>query len=104
MKELTPKEAIKILHPDTSRDTLWKIEYYAGFNAEKARLKAVEDACVVACEALEKQIPKKPVFKESTDKHEDGCWTCPVCGGTVGVYDLRDNWCSDCGTMMDWSE
>ena len=104
MKELTPKEAIKILHPDTSRDALWKIEYYAGFNAEKARLKAVEDACVVACEALEKQIPKKPVYKESTDKHEDGCWTCPVCGGTVGVYDLRDNWCSDCGTMMDWSE
>ena len=44
MKELTPKEAIKILHPDTSRDALWKIEYYAGFNAEKARLKAVEDA------------------------------------------------------------
>lgn len=104
MKELTPKEAIKILHPDTSRDALWKIEYYAGFNAEKARLKAVEDACVVACEALEKQIPKKPVYKESTDKYEDGCWTCPVCGGTVGVYDLRDNWCSDCGTMMDWSE
>ena len=61
MKELTPKEAIKILHPDTSRDALWKIEYYAGFNAEKARLKAVEDACVVACEALEKQIPKKPL-------------------------------------------
>ena len=104
MKELTPKEAIKILHPDTSRDALWKIEYYAGFNAEKARLKAVEDACVVACEALEKQIPKKPVFKESTDKHEDGCWTCPVCGGTVGVYDLRDNWCSDCGMKIDWSE
>ena len=52
----------------------------------------------------EKQIPKKPVFKESTDKHEDGCWVCPVCGGTVGVYDLRDNWCSDCGTMMDWSK
>lgn len=104
MKELTPKEAIKILHPDTSRDALWKIEYYAGFNAEKARLKAVEDACVVACEALKKQIPKKPVYKESTDKHEEGCWTCPVCGGTVGVYDLRDNWCSDCGTMMDWSK
>ena len=38
MKELTPKEAIKILHPDTSRDALWKIEYYAGFNAEKARV------------------------------------------------------------------
>ena len=104
MKELTPKEAIKILRPDTSRDALWKIEYYAGFNAEKARLKAVEDACVVACEALEKQIPKKPVFVEYTDKHEDGGWVCPVCGGTVGVYVLRDNWCSDCGMKIDWSE
>ena len=58
----------------------------------------------MAIKALEKQIPKKPVFEEYTDKLEDGCWVCPVCGGTVGVYDLRDNWCSDCGAMMDWSE
>ena len=88
MKELTPKEAIKELSYDNTA--------YGG--------KCTKEVREVAIKALEKQMPKKPVYKESTDKHEDGCWTCPVCGGTVGVYDLRDNWCSDCGTMIDWSE
>ena len=106
MKELTPKEAIKILHPDTSRDALWKIEYYAGFNAEKARLKAVEDACVVACEALEKQIPKKPIIKPWSEAR------CPTCG-TVLSEDLGDGYYKDyihweychnpeCLQRLDW--
>ena len=99
MKELTPKEAIKILHPDTSRDTLWKIEYYAGFNAEKARLKAVEDACVVACEALEKQIPKKVNNREEHADYIEG--NCPDCD--LPVCDV-DNYCSKCGCLLDWSE
>ena len=71
---------------------------------EEKRQSDLTKALLLAIKALEKQMPKKPVYKESTDKHEDGCWVCPVCGGTVGVYDLRDKWCSDCGTMMDWSE
>ena len=107
MKELTPKEAIKILHPDTSRDALWKIEYYAGFNAEKARLKAVEDACLVACEALEKQIPKKPDLEG--DGYADGhlvydTWICPCCEKHYEVdYDDYD-YCPNCGQAIDWSE
>ena len=56
---MTYKEAIEILDPKTSRDALWKIEYYAGFNGEEARIKAVEEACVLACEAMNKQIPEK---------------------------------------------
>lgn len=107
MKELTPKEAIKILHPDTSRDALWKIEYYAGFNAEKARLKAVEDACVVACEALEKQIPMKPDLEG--DGYADGhlvydTWICPYCEKHYEVdYDDYD-YCPNCGQAIDWSK
>ena len=100
MKELTPKEAIKILHPDTSRDALWKIEYYAGFNAEKARLKAVEDACVVACEALEKQIPKKPLkaYDEQVEQH----WlSCPMCyKGLCWEHGFKPKHCSECGQAI----
>lgn len=102
MKELTPKEAIKILHPDTSRDALWKIEYYAGFNAEKARLKAVEDACVVACEALEKQIPKKPLkaYDEQVEQH----WlSCPMCyKGLCWEHGFKPKHCSECGQAILW--
>ena len=102
MKELTPKEAIKILHPDTSRDALWKIEYYAGFNAEKARLKAVEDACVVACEALEKQIPKKPLkaYDEQVEQH----WlSCPMCYKWLcWEHGFKPKHCSECGQAILW--
>ena len=102
MKELTPKEAIKILRPDTSRDALWKIEYYAGFNAEKARLKAVEDACVVACEALEKQIPKKPLkaYDEQVEQH----WlSCPMCyKGLCWEHGFKPKHCSECGQAILW--
>ena len=102
MKELTPKEAIKILHPDTSRDALWKIEYYAGFNAEKARLKAVEDACVVACEALEKQIPTKPLkaYDEQVEQH----WlSCPMCyKGLCWEHGFKPKHCSECGQAILW--
>ncbi len=51
---MTYEEAKRILHPDTTVDALTEIEYYAGFNGKEARLKAVDEACVVACEALEK--------------------------------------------------
>lgn len=103
MKELTPKEAIKILHPDTSRDALWEIEYYAGFNAEKARLKAVEDACVVACEALEKQIPKKPVYIGRDGIRYTDLYRCPNCGQGFTGTGIAD-YCYHCGQKLDWSE
>lgn len=103
MKKITPKEAIKILHPDTSRDALWKIEYYAGFNAEKARLKAVEDACVVACEALEKQIPKKPVHIGGDGIRYTDLYRCPNCGQGFTGTGIAD-YCYHCGQKLDWSE
>ncbi len=51
---MTYKEARRILHPDTTVDALIEIEYFAGFNGEEARRKAVDEACIVACEALDK--------------------------------------------------
>ncbi len=51
---MTYEEAKQILHPDTTIAALTGIEYYAGFSGKEARLKAVDEACVVACEALEK--------------------------------------------------
>lgn len=49
---MTTEEAIRILDPETSRDALWEIEYYAGFKGKKARIAAVEEACRMAVEAL----------------------------------------------------
>ena len=58
---MTYEEAMKILHPNTTFTALAEVEYYGGFNGQEAKIKAVEEACLLACEALEKQIPKKPL-------------------------------------------
>ena len=54
---MTYEEAMKILHPDTTFTALAEVEYYGGFNGQEAKIKAVEEACLLACKALEKQIP-----------------------------------------------
>lgn len=51
---MTYEQAKRILHPDTTLETLAEIEYYAGFNGEEAKRKAVDEACLVACEVLDK--------------------------------------------------
>lgn len=68
-----------------------------------------EEAILIAKEALEKQIPKKPQIKEFPDEDEESgdryLWTfyiCPVCGEHIG---LRYNkFCSNCGQALDWSD
>ena len=47
-------EAIRILHPDTTREALEKIRYHAGFRSIEAEIKAINEACLLACEAMEK--------------------------------------------------
>lgn len=39
-------EAIRLLHPDTTRDAIWEIE------DKQEAIKKIEEACVVACEAM----------------------------------------------------
>ncbi|MGN1187127.1 MAG: DUF551 domain-containing protein [Lachnospiraceae bacterium] len=52
---MTKEEAIRLLDPQTTREALAEIEYYAGFNGKDACIKAIEDACILAIDALEKQ-------------------------------------------------
>jgi hypothetical protein len=63
------------------------------------RLMSIEE------EALEKQIPKKPI--------NEGCYyLCPCCRGDLGVsdddifiYELSmPKYCSNCGCVLDWTE
>ena len=79
-----------------------------------------------AIEALEKQIPKKPILKSRTEvihlnkgdephewkeiKRQD--WVCPACGCFVGQghnafqikpHDQRKyNYCNECGQAINW--
>lgn len=99
--------------------------------SDKAAKRVVE-ARDMAINALEKQIPKKPILKSGEslvhinkgDKpHEwklnKWCsWCCPVCGwfvgerynrvrndGSIHPHDQRkSNYCNECGQAIDWSD
>lgn len=63
---MTREEAIRLLDPKTTAATLAEIEYYCGFSGHAACIAAIEDACILAVEALE--------AKEKCDKLLDMCW------------------------------
>lgn len=113
---MTAEEARRLLNPDTREEALNEIECNGG--GIEAGMKAFDEACMVAIEALEeveqykalgtieelkeareKQIAKKP----NTVLHKTTGWNteehCPVC--KTRVY---DSYCSGCGQAIDWRE
>lgn len=48
------EKAIEILHPDTTFKAITEIEYYGGFKGKEKAMEAINEACVVACECMEK--------------------------------------------------
>lgn len=107
------KEAIEILHPDTTEKKLEEIRYSAGFNAYKASINAVNEACIVACEAMEKLQEKfekessKPIHIryriKSTGRIRHMIY-CGKCGEFGKRVSQGDNFCRHCGTPIDWNE
>lgn len=63
------------------------------------------DNVKLVVDALEKQIPKKPI-------NEDGYYAnnrCPMCkhrikSGEGSSSRERTNWCNHCGQAIDWSD
>ena len=54
----------------------------------------------MAIQALEKQIPKKPITHSNTNRAD-----CPCCGATVrGIKNPFGDWCSNCGQKLDFGE
>ena len=89
---MTNKEAINDLKVILSEITECEesICYVTDIDAEPLRL---------AIKALEKQIPKKPVYGAANIK-------CPNCGATLLYYfhSFKIDYCDECGQRLDWSE
>ena len=89
---MTPEEAIKMIEIAIA-DVEWNypMEYAIAFET--------------AIDALEKQIPKKPI-------NEECYYICPRCRDDLGVsdddifiYELSmPKYCSNCGCKLDWTE
>ena len=58
---------------------------------------------LVAIEALEKQIAKKPVKSENQVVRYVNTYYCPICElGITGTNIAK--WCYHCGQKIDWSD
>lgn len=61
----------------------------------------------LSVEALEKQIPQKPILQ--ADGYYDGelvydTWLCPNCDTAYEVDIEKHKYCPNCGQAIDWSE
>ena len=89
---MTPEEAIKTIQVAIA-EVEWEypLDYAEAFET--------------ALNALEKQIPKKPI-------NEECYYICPCCRDDLGVsdddifiYELSmPKYCSNCGCVLDWLE
>lgn len=84
---LTPKEAIKELSYDNTA--------YGG--------KCTKEVRETAINALEKQIPKKPVHIGGDGIRYTDLYRCPNCGQGFTGTGIAD-YCYHCGQKLDWSE
>lgn len=103
---MTAQEAIKLLHPDTTKEAIAEIKYYCGFHGKEAAIKAIEEACLLACDALKKQVPKEPKMWRNPPCYPDWAdddwgWECPKCGNQE--IDYIDHHC-ECGQAIDWTK
>lgn len=86
MDEEKVREAIERVKnfPEWNRDDLW------------LGMEDMEELTETILEALEKQLPKKPVLKR---KAYGGIMVCPIC--EVSDY---GKYCRHCGQKIKWSE
>ncbi len=85
---MTPKEAIKILEvAKTEVEWDYPLDYAI--------------AIATAIEALEKQIPKKPISLGEDIDRDVG--QCPNCKEIIDTYEDY-KYCSDCGQAIDWRD
>ena len=102
---MTPKEAIEILMSD---EKLAEIEYYGGFEGQKKVSKLYSEAFDMAIEALEKQIPKKPLnvqdcYIPETYDYDYSVANCPNCRGAFSFDEYhRPLYCDKCGQKLSF--
>ena len=94
---MTPKEAI-----ETIKIAIAEVEWNYPLNYAVA--------FEIAIEALEKQIPRKPI-EDTANLTDFKIFHCPICNKRI-VSRLDGEWiagrpqkyCDNCGQALDWSE
>lgn len=93
MNEMNEQRAIHCLKCYTDEAVCEECDFYTTCTHETQA-----DMARLAIYALEKQIPKKPIF--------DGLYACPTCHTIMlqGAFEAKGKCCKECGQMLDWSD
>lgn len=100
---MTYEEAREILHPKTSDESLSEIESFCGFEGDNAKTVALVNACLTACEALDKGIAMNVIVK---DKKYNQDFFCPVCHKQQKETRKNKNkgcYCERCGQKLTFN-
>lgn len=87
----------------TMQEIIESINYC--LECDNDRIPTTQDDLQTIKEALEKQIPKKPIEKEVIGVSMSGYkykGQCPKCSLTVSQF--LGNYCHHCGQALDWSD
>ena len=106
---MTDSEAIK-KHIDECKNRIEIISFFMSSNSDANKEECCNNTKIlqIAINALEKQIPKKPIpidYKKYMDVVNNaislrgGFW-CPNCKKVV----RSGSYCNDCGQKLDWSD
>ena len=93
MNEKKVREAIERVKnfPEWNRDDLW------------LGMEDMEELTETILEALEKQLPKKPIDKSCVKDNDTTCGYVGICPSCNGIVDDSMIVC-DCTQVLDWSE
>lgn len=96
---MTIEEAKKILEGELLAVTL---ESNVSKETQQKRLNEKFRALNVAIEAIDKQIPRKPIggFDFANNEYK----ICCECSAIVQDGEWKANYCPDCGQVLDWSD
>lgn len=101
-ENMTIEQAIRLLHPETCEAALGEVEAYDGMDFYESQIATIDKASLMACAALEKQIPKKPNNKCIDDV---GYLYYQVECGNCGRYTSSNSeilYCPECGQAIEW--
>jgi len=91
------------------KEAIWRLKEHFRVHDDGRPTPKLDEACKIAYECMEKQLPKKPI------EYEDKYYACPICGNVLmykwekypTVLTDRKNGlpcCLSCLQAIDWSE
>ena len=91
----------------TESEAIKELQQYVGLPFE---MDVLDEAAKMAIQALEKQIPKKPIFShnlsDTLSLFHCECGNAIKVSHDIGIMNNNNapNYCSKCGCRLDWSD